>query len=378
MNPIRPVDQEPRMDNDTPEAPAPGTPARRAYNGVNRPGVKRDDVFAACEELLRAGERPSVERVRMHIGSGSPNTITPHVNAWFETLPGRLRPVGVTDDSAESVKALMESTGLDDAVIESFHSLWKLALRRSGQAWRAEVDASRAEVEADRATLREAEADLADRQIAFEAASKGLEEALATTREALASSQRQAADVEAQRTALAAQLEEAHTNLLQATRRVETMRGEFDAAGVKHAAALREQQARHDAQEKRHLLEVDRAREEARAATAATAKEVAKNAEMEARALEAATAAAGAQAELQREAAQLRAALEAAQARAGDATTAHKLEAEAHQETKALLRQALDAVSKGPAKAVTAAKAPVKAPARKAAAGPGSRSPKKG
>ena len=37
-----------------------------------------------------AGERPTIEKVRARLGSGSPNTITPLLEAWWKRLAGRL------------------------------------------------------------------------------------------------------------------------------------------------------------------------------------------------------------------------------------------------------------------------------------------------
>jgi hypothetical protein len=39
-------------------------------------GITENDVFTACDALLLAGERPTIERVPQKIGRGSPNTVT--------------------------------------------------------------------------------------------------------------------------------------------------------------------------------------------------------------------------------------------------------------------------------------------------------------
>lgn len=48
------------------------------------------DVSQAADVLLRTGERPTVEKIRIAIGSGSPNTIGPLLEAWWKRLAGRL------------------------------------------------------------------------------------------------------------------------------------------------------------------------------------------------------------------------------------------------------------------------------------------------
>src|SRR5271168_4211002 len=64
------------------EAPKPyGSPAR---------GVSASDVSHAADSLLRAGERPTIEKIRAKLGKGSPNTINPLLDAWWKTLSARL------------------------------------------------------------------------------------------------------------------------------------------------------------------------------------------------------------------------------------------------------------------------------------------------
>lgn len=53
-------------------------------------GVVFKDVAHAADELLRAGERPTVERIRAKIGSGSPNTVGPLLDTWWRSLSARL------------------------------------------------------------------------------------------------------------------------------------------------------------------------------------------------------------------------------------------------------------------------------------------------
>ena len=56
----------------------------------DRRGITALDVDRAADNLLRAGQRPTIERVRASIGRGSPNTINPLLDAWWSRLAGRL------------------------------------------------------------------------------------------------------------------------------------------------------------------------------------------------------------------------------------------------------------------------------------------------
>lgn len=53
-------------------------------------GIAQSDVSHAADSLLRAGERPTIDKVRAKIGKGSPNTINPMLDAWWKTLSARL------------------------------------------------------------------------------------------------------------------------------------------------------------------------------------------------------------------------------------------------------------------------------------------------
>jgi hypothetical protein len=53
-------------------------------------GITPRDVELAADALLRAGERPTIEKIREKIGRGSPNTINPILDAWWKRLSSRL------------------------------------------------------------------------------------------------------------------------------------------------------------------------------------------------------------------------------------------------------------------------------------------------
>lgn len=57
-------------------------------------GITQDDVWKACDALLLEGARPTIERVRQKIGSGSPNTVSPFLETWFKNLGGRIKDPG--------------------------------------------------------------------------------------------------------------------------------------------------------------------------------------------------------------------------------------------------------------------------------------------
>lgn len=54
-------------------------------------GITEQDVLEAADALLTRGERPTIERVRQEIGSGSPNTVNRHLDTWWASLANRIR-----------------------------------------------------------------------------------------------------------------------------------------------------------------------------------------------------------------------------------------------------------------------------------------------
>lgn len=53
-------------------------------------GITEQQVPAAADALVAGGERPTVERIRQHLGTGSPNTVTRWLESWWQPLGPRL------------------------------------------------------------------------------------------------------------------------------------------------------------------------------------------------------------------------------------------------------------------------------------------------
>lgn len=125
-------------------------------------GITEDDVFQACDALLIEGARPTIERVRQRVGRGSPNTVGPHLDAWFKHLGSRLK----------DARDMAVSNAVPDPVLQAARALWNVALaqtrldfdRRLTEGMAAAV--ANVEAEKERAALASA--------AAFEASSKAL------------------------------------------------------------------------------------------------------------------------------------------------------------------------------------------------------------
>jgi hypothetical protein len=119
-------------------------------------GITQSDVSHAADSLLRAGERPTIDKVRAKIGKGSPNTINPMLDAWWKTLSARL------DSGPAALHRLPET------VAHIAEALWMQALEEAKRravleqrdsARLTELDKQRLEVRSHVLTLREGELD---------------------------------------------------------------------------------------------------------------------------------------------------------------------------------------------------------------------------
>jgi hypothetical protein len=119
-------------------------------------GVTQSDVSHAADSLLRAGMRPTIDKVRAKIGRGSPNTINPMLDAWWKTLSARL------DSGPAALHRLPET------VAHVAEALWMQALEEGRRRAHQELKTSERvaadhqqnlEVRSHVLTLREGELD---------------------------------------------------------------------------------------------------------------------------------------------------------------------------------------------------------------------------
>jgi hypothetical protein len=122
----------------TPRHPSPAKsppPAGRAG------AISSADVDRAADQLLRNGQRPTIERVRATIGRGSPNTINPLLDAWWQRLAGRL------DAGPAALHRLPEP------VLHAAEGLWLQTLSEARKRAATEQGTSRSALARDRQEL---------------------------------------------------------------------------------------------------------------------------------------------------------------------------------------------------------------------------------
>lgn len=215
-------------------------------------GITETDVHTAADELVATGERPTVDRIRAHLGTGSPNTVTRWLETWWRGLAPRLhahRTQQAIPELPAPVSRLAEQ--LWEQAVGIAHADAEQALAQ----YRLQVDAQRRDLESReaewRAQLRDAAAAADQERQALAAA----EQRLADLQRANDLQQEQIRDLSGQRASLETRSErleaDLHAAQQRATQREQSLIAERDAQ-AQHLRAL----------EDRAHSEVDRARQE--------------------------------------------------------------------------------------------------------------------
>ncbi|WP_353949943.1 DNA-binding protein [Stenotrophomonas maltophilia] len=135
-------------------------------------GITETDVHTAADELVAKGERPTVERIRAHLGTGSPNTVTRWLETWWNRLGTRLQPARPDLEDAPAV--LVELAG----------QWWELALKHAQETARRELASSERALASERDAL-----EASSRLVAEELAQMRAERDVAITGERIATTQ---------------------------------------------------------------------------------------------------------------------------------------------------------------------------------------------
>lgn len=221
-----------------------------------RTGVTQKAVNAAADRLLQAGERPTIERVRAALGTGSPNTLIRLLDAWWAELGQRLQ--------THAAKLALPNAPAPVAALAS--TLWEKALEA------AHVHATQDYAEAREQLTLECAALEVDRQ-ALSQQAEDFTTQLSAARQAEALAQIRLTDALRLVEQQAKQLGDLGLQRDLVTQRIERLERELADAH----ARLRDQEMVASAERERHInyiealesrvgVEIDRARQEARAA----------------------------------------------------------------------------------------------------------------
>jgi len=218
-------------------------------------GVQQHEVDAAADALLAEGARPTVERVRVKMGRGSPNTVGPMLEVWFGSLAPRLGVIPAPEAGGAGAPATLR---------QAMDAVWAAAIALARQQAEAALQEDRDRLDGQRQELAAARDELAN-----QTAAAGQREIL--LRESLDRAVGQAQATTEQLNASQAALRQRELELAEARSSMAALVQQKDAAERDHrtqleaAAREREQlQQRAAATEHRLLAEVDRARQEAK------------------------------------------------------------------------------------------------------------------
>ncbi len=142
-------------------------------------GITEMQVHTAADALVAAGERPTVERIRAHLGTGSPNTVTRLLDSWWQALGARLtaqHAVASIPDAPSEIAALAGQW-------------WARACQQAREVVEADVTGVRMQLANDRVDLDR------DREL-FQQTQTGLEHALTQAQQAETAMAARLADVQ--------------------------------------------------------------------------------------------------------------------------------------------------------------------------------------
>jgi len=207
-------------------------------------GITQSQVDIAADALLQRGERPTIEKVRAELGTGSPNTLIRLLEVWWAGLSERL-----------AAQARANVPGLPESVQRAIMTLWSEATLSARTVAQTEI--------AGRESQAIARCDEAQRAIDAAASSE------LTYQREIAQLVRDRESAEAQRDAehgRASEQQAANTQMAASVAALQTTLAEVRREAEIELSRLRLDLDRANAAEQRWLLEVDRSREETKVA----------------------------------------------------------------------------------------------------------------
>lgn len=217
-------------------------------------GINENDVHAAADAILAGGNRPTVERIRAHLGTGSPNTVTRWLETWWRAVGTRL--------AAQQTRLTLPEAPAEVAAAASH--LWEMALQRAG----ADAEARFAD---QRAALAQAHDALAEREAATQMQVQAAARDAGQARDALQVAETRLADLQRLLDQQTTQLQELQRERGEGYLRFEALAAELAQVRTWAEAAAQGATVERDTllqqlrgNEERSAAEIDRARQEAK------------------------------------------------------------------------------------------------------------------
>lgn len=214
-------------------------------------GITEQDVWEAADALLVNGERPTIERVRLHIGRGSPNTVSPLLDSWFKQLGKRL----------QDPKAFQAVPDLPEGVATAAEHFWRVALDLAHKENSRRFAAAQEELQAARAALQREQQHLQAEQASFEARKQGLTQAMELLQDQLEQARAELQSSRSEGQARSEALRALQAEFAQAQSRERALQDQLHQQRAAADAERSRLEERSVAQERRQALEIDRLRE---------------------------------------------------------------------------------------------------------------------
>ncbi|MDD0837515.1 DNA-binding protein [Curvibacter sp. HBC61] len=221
-----------------------------------RKGIQAADVERAADQLLAAGERPTIEKVRAQLGRGSPNTIAPMLDLWFSGLGRRVRGLAGAEGWGDQLPA---------SLLASAEALWRQAQEAASEAAQQTLAPLKDALAAQSQRLEERSQALVQQEALWRERQAGLERSLQAAEQQAAALQGQLALVQQEAHAKAHKIEQLEASLRQAQERREQAEAQHDRELKQLADDRRKAEERYDSAAVRAALEIDRARQEVKA-----------------------------------------------------------------------------------------------------------------
>lgn len=219
-------------------------------------GVQQDEIWAAADALLKEGLRPTIERVRQKMGRGSPNTVSPILEAWFASLGPRLGIISAPEPAGD----------LPAPVWQAMTQLWDTALMSAREQAAQELAQSRRLLADERTALEVQKAQLAREAQALNDRQAAVDEASDTARAHITDLGRQLKESHARMTRREGEIDELRLRMAAAATQSEADRRRIDDEVQRHTQERARLEERAAANERRLLGELDRARQDAKQA----------------------------------------------------------------------------------------------------------------
>lgn len=105
-------------------------------------GITQDRVNQAADALLQRGERPTIDKVRAELGTGSPNTLIRMLEVWWTGLAERL-----------AAQARADLPGVPEPVQRAMMTVWSAAIIASREEASTGIAVAKDELEQEKQSL---------------------------------------------------------------------------------------------------------------------------------------------------------------------------------------------------------------------------------